>query len=178
VRRRLFNLAALLSLLLCVAAVVLWVRSYRVSESIAATAMNRTFYAGSESGWVIAYTQPQNTLEEPFWYLSRDPADRVLHELVQAEDYLFRADPMNCWAFGPHLGFFLGIERVRRVVMVSLPYPFVLIVLSALPVVYIRHRRMGSFGHCPTCSYNLTGNTSGVCPECGTAISEKAKVTP
>ena len=23
-------------------------------------------------------------------------------------------------------------------------------------------------GHCQTCGYNLTGNTSGVCPECGT----------
>ena len=30
-------------------------------------------------------------------------------------------------------------------------------------------------GHCPTCHYNLTGNTSGICPECGTACQiEKA----
>jgi hypothetical protein len=26
---------------------------------------------------------------------------------------------------------------------------------------------------CVTCGYNLTGNVSGVCPECGTSISEK-----
>jgi hypothetical protein len=25
-------------------------------------------------------------------------------------------------------------------------------------------------GHCQTCGYNLTGNTSGVCPECGKEI--------
>ena len=25
-------------------------------------------------------------------------------------------------------------------------------------------------GHCQRCAYNLTGNTSGVCPECGTEI--------
>lgn len=25
-------------------------------------------------------------------------------------------------------------------------------------------------GYCARCRYNLTGNTSGVCPECGTAI--------
>ncbi|MGD8451537.1 MAG: hypothetical protein PVJ57_06935 [Phycisphaerae bacterium] len=25
-------------------------------------------------------------------------------------------------------------------------------------------------GHCVNCGYNLTGNTSGVCPECGTAV--------
>ena len=24
-------------------------------------------------------------------------------------------------------------------------------------------------GHCRKCHYNLTGNTSGICPECGTA---------
>ncbi len=27
---------------------------------------------------------------------------------------------------------------------------------------------------CPACGYNLTGNTSGVCPECGTAVAGKA----
>ena len=26
-------------------------------------------------------------------------------------------------------------------------------------------------GHCTNCDYNLTGNTSGICPECGTPIS-------
>ncbi len=26
-------------------------------------------------------------------------------------------------------------------------------------------------GHCQTCGYNLTGNVSGVCPECGTPVS-------
>ncbi len=27
-------------------------------------------------------------------------------------------------------------------------------------------------GHCQTCGYNLTGNVSGICPECGTRISK------
>jgi predicted RNA-binding Zn-ribbon protein involved in translation (DUF1610 family) len=25
-------------------------------------------------------------------------------------------------------------------------------------------------GHCPHCNYNLTGNVSGLCPECGTTL--------
>jgi hypothetical protein len=29
-----------------------------------------------------------------------------------------------------------------------------------------------SEGVCRVCSYNLTGNTSGICPECGTAVAE------
>ena len=31
-----------------------------------------------------------------------------------------------------------------------------------------RHRRRRQKGLCPQCLYNLTGNVSGVCPECGT----------
>jgi len=26
---------------------------------------------------------------------------------------------------------------------------------------------------CPKCSYNLTGNVSGICPECGTKFREE-----
>src|SRR5829696_2264249 len=47
---------------------------------------------------------------------------------------------------------------------------------------WIWHRRMGKWlarrealisqGRCPSCAYDLTGNVSGTCPECGTAIHE------
>ncbi len=30
-------------------------------------------------------------------------------------------------------------------------------------------------GYCLKCDYNLTGNISGVCPECGTAIPESGR---
>ena len=30
-----------------------------------------------------------------------------------------------------------------------------------------RERQWREHGLCPACGYNLTGNTSGVCPECG-----------
>jgi hypothetical protein len=35
-------------------------------------------------------------------------------------------------------------------------------------------KRMGRYpiGHCQTCGYNLTGNVSGACPECGTAVGD------
>jgi len=35
-----------------------------------------------------------------------------------------------------------------------------------------RDRRRIPPGHCQKCGYNLTGNVSGVCPECGTAVAE------
>jgi hypothetical protein len=37
-------------------------------------------------------------------------------------------------------------------------------------------RKRGEAGFCLTCGYNLTGNTSGVCPECGTPVAGKAEV--
>ncbi len=42
----------------------------------------------------------------------------------------------------------------------------------ASPTVYLfqRNRHHISPGHCQNCGYNLTGNVSGVCPECGERI--------
>ncbi|MCO6438475.1 MAG: hypothetical protein J5J06_15400 [Phycisphaerae bacterium] len=39
-----------------------------------------------------------------------------------------------------------------------------------LPVALEIRRRRIPPGHCRKCRYDLTGNTSGVCPECGTPI--------
>jgi hypothetical protein len=35
---------------------------------------------------------------------------------------------------------------------------------------YIGDRPMYPPGHCQNCGYNLTGNVSGICPECGRGI--------
>ena len=31
---------------------------------------------------------------------------------------------------------------------------------------------------CPTCQYNLTGNVSGICPECGTEVAQPRSEEP
>jgi hypothetical protein len=36
-------------------------------------------------------------------------------------------------------------------------------------------RQLTLMGRCAACGYNLTGNASGVCPECGTAVPAEAK---
>ena len=44
-------------------------------------------------------------------------------------------------------------------------FPAVLLVRMSLRW---RNRRRSRTGRCPNCSYSLTGNVSGICPECGT----------
>ena len=55
-------------------------------------------------------------------------------------------------------------------VAVPLWRPFL---LTALPTTWLFHRdrRRIPPGCCPRCGYNLTGNTSGVCSECGETIA-------
>lgn len=44
-----------------------------------------------------------------------------------------------------------------------------LMTTATLPLFFLRRPRP-DYPACPTCSYNLTGNVSGLCPECGTPI--------
>ncbi len=39
--------------------------------------------------------------------------------------------------------------------------------LGSVALLRLRHYRPG---HCPHCKYNLKGNESGMCPECGTEV--------
>jgi hypothetical protein len=45
-------------------------------------------------------------------------------------------------------------------------------VAFAIPTAFLWYRdRRPPRGHCRSCGYNLTGNESGTCPECGEAIA-------
>ncbi len=72
----------------------------------------------------------------------------------------------------------LVTSRVWRFVlmMVMLLVISVFFITTTFAVVtfsYMREKkRLPPF--CRVCSYNLTGNTSGTCPECGTAVAGKA----
>ncbi len=45
-----------------------------------------------------------------------------------------------------------------------------LIVLTA--IAWLANRFRYPLGHCQRCGYNLKGNISGVCPECGTSLTK------
>jgi hypothetical protein len=62
----------------------------------------------------------------------------------------------------------LGVTSVHVDVPFWLPF-----LLCAIPALYVfwKDARRPLPGHCTACGYNLTGNVSGVCPECGTSVA-------
>jgi hypothetical protein len=61
-----------------------------------------------------------------------------------------------------------------EVTRVAVPHLFVIIFGGTVPLLVLlrtirRSQRVRS-KLCGTCAYNLTGNVSGICPECGTAV--------
>jgi uncharacterized paraquat-inducible protein A len=62
-------------------------------------------------------------------------------------------------------------ELARRVVRIVAVVMLAVMAFVSFPLrkQWDRKQRAKS-GFCPTCRYNLTGNTSGICPECGTAV--------
>lgn len=60
-----------------------------------------------------------------------------------------------------------------RVRQLALPMWSPALIFAVLPAVYIlrrRRRAAATAGRCAQCSYDLTGNVSGICPECGATI--------
>jgi len=63
-------------------------------------------------------------------------------------------------------------------VIIPLWVPFLIVALPTTLLWRLDLRRAAP-GQCHRCRYNLTGNTSGICPECGTPItSESRKQSP
>ena len=60
----------------------------------------------------------------------------------------------------------------------SISYAWLAAITATLPIVWIVRfslsHRAHQQGRCAICGYNLTGNTSGVCPECGTPVAGTA----
>ena len=82
----------------------------------------------------------------------------------------FNSTARNRWE---SFGVFLPYHTLRAGAMVSYSLPLWIPFLAiVIPTAILWHleRRERLAGHCPTCNYNLTGNTSGICPECGTSI--------
>lgn len=157
--RRLFTVASAVSLLLWVATVVLWALSFN----------NRSFWLADPLGG-LRVTTGGGTWQFGFFegYLC------VRHFLAPTAAVLPDVD--RSFRLGKLVGYTYlqgGLERSSM----TLVSPWVIVGLAAiLPCCWLLTALRTRSGHrgtsvcCRVCSYNLTANTSGVCPECGTPI--------
>lgn len=188
-RRRLFTLASAGSLLLCLATVVLWVRSYYTQSQADwytghrdNSSHSRFLYSNfGRLGWTT-WDEAANNREG----LHRGPGSDFSFREGRARAvkgvpwwwcYVVRDDPDATCRYYGIAGFYYSTvasrpnNSVSRMLMV--PYWFITLALLMLPLrrfVFPKtHKRTGN---CPTCNYSLTGNASGTCPECGSPVPE------
>jgi hypothetical protein len=154
-----FNGLTVLSLVLCVATGVLWVCTYhrpRGLHSLSMAGGYKEVWIGSQTGSLFV---------QSVWTGS---VTREYFEHVWLERLGFVFERQNCHSVGQ-------VPVPRVFFELRLPHWF-LIVVFAPPLVLrlMVRRRRAKDGMCQTCGYNLTGNVSGVCPECGKPIALKA----
>jgi len=179
VKRVVLNLFSVLSLLLCVAALSLWIRSYRIEDDFYASAggMPRKTQRviSSRGGLLIQWRQ------EEWWALSGNvnlkrfrswrhydahpypyyrpsyPPPPSYTRVIQVAGFEV-AFPKTSKNFGSFL---------ERTFSVTLPLPFLAGIFALPPALglrsYLRRRKPR---HCPRCGYDLRA-TPTLCPECG-----------
>lgn len=177
----LFTILSALSLVLCVAVCVLWVRSYLVSEQFrwverkddeAYTAYDRNVLLG------------RGLLHYGEWiYPSGDPsyAGRLERQLraTRMAPYVRSGPYSSFWNNRGTLGFIME-ERYQGALRVAVPFWFIALCFAvpALPTVLpiarrVRNARRRRSGSCRTCGYDLRASPER-CPECGTAAQNAA----
>jgi hypothetical protein len=183
-KRRLVNLLTALSLLLCVAVCVLWVRSYRVVDELTYTSdRSRTIVTTAEGGFDLVVQNDDLFRQTRQGWNWRHSSDRGIGRLpwrqsVSSSQNPFAQPPRR----EPLLGLWWGTLNtaapyraapVSSFIAMGPVWPFALpwAILPALWTVRrircARRNRRHARGLCRSCGYDLAGNVSGVCPECG-----------
>lgn len=99
---------------------------------------------------------------------------RQLHQILHG------SDPRRRWEAGSAkdhlvLGFHFSTGNYTRGTHLSrgaevvIPYYALALLFSILPALWLMRRKHPP-GTCQACGYNLTGNVSGKCPECGAPL--------
>ena len=171
-RRWLFNFAAAISLVLCLGTAALWVRSESASTRI--ISRRGWMYADMAGGFLV------QTLSDPTnKYLPLIDGSDQNTPLGVAGKQLYRKLGWLLPGVSLYWGESAPPSPPVRVIVVQMDYWPLVLLWAILPlwagVRRIRPIIRQQIGRCIVCGYDLTGNASGTCPECGTPIAGKAE---
>lgn len=161
---RLFTLASALSLVLCLATVVLWVRSYGTTDDCRLSPTVLVKSAGGALNLIRSNRQQVYV-----------PDERNLDEFRSGASFRWHFAGTEYIRYGP-LSYDANEWTVIRV-----PHWLVAFSALALPVAALAilcRRRMGfkGRGRCKQCGYDLRASPDR-CPECGTLVAKKTEAT-
>src|SRR4051812_34567162 len=168
VTRRLLNLLALLSLLLCVATLVLWGDSFGSYSSAGWAPSARSGYLLSRRGELYCTTadDPLGQPHPPRWRRIRPEQNDGMYTVD------WRVGPRRVLGFAlqrQHVGYYRPDPPGTVVWDAVVPYWFLASVTAVLPLAlaYTRLRRRRRVApQCSHCGYDLRA-TPDRCPECG-----------
>ena len=170
-KRRIFNILATMSLVLCLATAGLWAYGpwWMDTAWLRHAALTTMFievngrlgvHVGLTPNGLWVYRGNEDTPQAP----------------AVARDGVFAGFEYEHGAIPPD-----GVNPALCFERLVTPYWFLCALGATLPALWLWwHRRERSarrddgMPHCPKCDYNLTGNVSGICPECGTPIPAAA----
>jgi hypothetical protein len=166
VKRRLFNVMAAVSLVLCVATLALWWRSYRWLDEAGYSRQASKLAVGSSRGCLgiawLAWSSPRPPQARDGWFhLSGAPFSYFLAK--------------HWWE---RIGFARKHSVTANVIADTVFFPHWLVVAATglPPLLWLRGRRRRRYeraGLCSKCGYDLRA-TPDRCPECGTAVGPAA----
>ena len=120
--------------------------------------------------WTLRYRFTAGNGSHAVWILSGCILLELNGPVYAPESGLYlKREPSSQW----HLFNFAHLPSVDELLpsyyWVALPFwfPFVVLLIPTL-LLWRRDRRKPRPGSCRRCDYDLTGNTTGRCPECGT----------
>jgi len=167
VRRRLFTILSVFSLLLCFATLALWIRSRGTADFAGFQGEGRGFWLDSGRGSLFvgtaAITFPHALDSGTGFFHSREKISLVLWQPAQGIGS-FRAfsdsDANHFW--------------------ITFPHWFLAIVFAVLPAYwlgsFVRSRRARCEGLCTKCGYDLRASPDR-CPECGTVLAKPETIS-
>jgi len=171
-RHKFRHVLLVLSLMLCLVSIALWIRSAFATDEVDFPC--GPFHAHLSLFPAIISTEIKTGKNPwgPEWgYFRINPIAPL--RVVWSQSFMgFEYQPTLATVYdGVHTGV------VSRGVLFWVPLYAPILVFGSFPAWLIirnsrRKRRRCATG-CKTCRYDLTGNMSGVCPECGTAIHNR-----